>query len=156
MPQKAADVTAHFCDAAHFRGGTFSWRSTFVTQYEINTGRGLYRLSLATPPAITADEITLTLSFERADGLERVGFLCTIARALAEASDDPNSGPEAGAILSRLVPVVEREFEQTRQAALKLLPSARTAPTVRFDPGRLSPFPRRPGFTIGHVTHRGI
>jgi hypothetical protein len=140
MPQKAADVTAHFCDAAHFRGGTFSWRSTFVTQYEINTGRGLYRLSLAAPPAITADEITLTLSFERADGLERVGFLCTIARALAEASDHPNSGPEAGAILARLVPWFEREFEQTREAALKSLRSERKPLTVRFDREHRGPF----------------
>ena len=129
MTQKAADVTAHFCDAAHFRGGTFSWRSTFVTQYEINTGRGLYRLSLAAPPAITADEITLTLSFERADGLERVGFLCTIARALAEASVDP----DPGAMLARLVPWFEREFEQTREAALKSLRSERKPLTVRFD-----------------------
>jgi hypothetical protein len=97
-------------------------------------------LSLVAPPAITADEITLTLGFERADGLERVGFLCMIARALAEASDDPNSGPEAGAILARLVPWFEREFEQTREAALKSLRSERKPHVVRFDREHPGPF----------------
>ena len=88
---------------------------------------------LAAPSAVTADEVTLTLSFERADGLERVGFLCTIARALAEASDDPNRGPDAGAILARLVPWFEREFEQTREAALKSIRSERKLFEVVFD-----------------------
>ena len=95
---------------------------------------------LAARPTITADEVTLTLSFERADGLERVGFLCTIARALAGASDDPNSGPEAGAILARLVPWFEREFEQTREAALRSLRSERKPLTVRFDREHRGPF----------------
>lgn len=115
-------------------------RSAFVTQYEINTGRGLYRLSLAAPPALTADEITLTLSFERADGLERVGFLCTIVRALAEAPCDPDSETDAGAMLARLGPWFEREFEQTREAALKSLRSERKPLTVRFDRDHPGPF----------------
>jgi hypothetical protein len=93
-------------------------------------------LSLAAPPALTADEVTLTLSFERADGLERVGFLCTIARALAEAPDESDSG----AILTRLVPWLEREFEQTREAALKSLRSERKPLTVRFDREHPGPF----------------
>ena len=93
-------------------------------------------MCLAAPPAITADEVTLTLSFERADGLERVGFLCTIARALAEAPVESDSG----AILTRLVPWFEREFEQTREAALKSLRSERKPLTVRFDREHPGPF----------------
>jgi hypothetical protein len=107
-----------------------------VTQYDLNTGRGLYRLSLAAPPAITTDEIALTLSFERADGLERVGFLCTIARAIAPAPGEP----DAGAMLSRLGPWFEREFEQTREAALKSLRSERKPLMVRFDRQHPGPF----------------
>ena len=93
-------------------------------------------MSLAAPPALTADEVTLTLSFERADGLERVGFLCTIARALAEAPDES----DYGAIPTRLVPWFEREFEQTREAALKSLRSERKPLTVRFDREHPGPF----------------
>jgi len=140
MTQKAADVTAHFCDAAHFRGGTLSWRSTSVAQYEINTGRGLYRLSLAAPPTITADEVTLTLSFERADGLERVGFLCTITRVLAEAPGEPDNGTDAVAMLARLGSWFEREFEQTREAALKSLRSEHKPLIVRFHGEHPGPF----------------
>jgi hypothetical protein len=107
-----------------------------MAQYEINTGRGLYRLLLAAPPAIAADEVTLTLVFERADGLERVGFLCAIARAIAGAADD--SGVEA--LLTQLAPWFEREFEQTRESALKSLRSERRPLVVRFDRGRPGPF----------------
>jgi hypothetical protein len=107
-----------------------------VNQLEINTGRGLYRLSLAAPPAITTDDITLTLSFARADGLERVGFLCTIARAIAQAPSESDHD----AMLSRLAPWFEREFEQTREAALKSLRSERKPLTVRFDREHPGPF----------------
>jgi hypothetical protein len=108
-----------------------------VTQYEINTGRGLYRLSLAAPPAIAADEITLTLGFERADGLERVGFLCTIARAIAEGA---SGDLDISVMLSRLTPWFAREFEQTREAALKSLRSERKPLVVRFDREHPGPF----------------
>jgi hypothetical protein len=107
-----------------------------VSQYEINTGRGLYRLSLAASPAIAADDITLTLNLARADGLERVGFLCTIARAIAAAPGEP----DIDAMLSRLAPWFEREFEQTREAALKSLRSERKPLTVRFDHEHPGPF----------------
>jgi hypothetical protein len=102
----------------------------------MNTGRGRYWLSLAAPPAMAADEITLTLNFERADGLERVGFICTIARAIA----GPAAETEASAMLARLTPWFEREFEHTREAALKSLRSDRRPLTVRFDRDRPGPF----------------
>ena len=114
---------------------------TCVNQLEINTGRGLYRLSLAAPPAITTDDITLTLSFARADGLERVGFLCTIARAIVAAPSEPDGDVMlSDAMLSRLAPWFEREFEQTREAALKSLRSERKPLTVRFDREHPGPF----------------
>jgi hypothetical protein len=102
----------------------------------MNTGRGLYRMVLAAPPAITADEITLTLNFERADGLERVGFLCAIARGILETA----AGRDADAILLQLAPWFEREFEQTREAALKALRSERKPLVVRFDREHPGPF----------------
>ena len=95
-------------------------------------------MSLAAPPTITAEDINLTLSFARADGLERVGFLCTIARAIAAAPDEPD--PDA--MLSRLAPWFEREFEQTREAALKSLRSEHKPLTVRFDREHPGPFDR--------------
>lgn len=91
---------------------------------------------LAAPPVITADEITLTLNFERADGLERVGFLCAIARGILEAAAKSN----ADAILLQLAPWFEREFEQTREAALKALRSERKPLVVRFDREHPGPF----------------
>jgi hypothetical protein len=114
-----------------------NWAPGTMASHAISTGRGPYRLSLAAAPTISADEITLTLSFERADGLERVGFLCTISRAIAAGPGEP----DIAAMLSRLVPWFEREFEQTREAALKSLRSERKPLTVRFDherPGPLS------------------
>ncbi len=57
-------------------------------------------MSLAAPPAITTDDITLTLSFARADGLERVGFLCTIARAIVAAPGEPDGDVMLSAMLS--------------------------------------------------------
>ncbi|MGZ3620312.1 MAG: hypothetical protein ACXVAA_07385 [Candidatus Binataceae bacterium] len=97
-------------------------------------------MSLAAQPAITADEITLTLGFVRADGLERVGFLCMIARAIADAPNESDNASSLDAILMRLAPWFEREFEQTREAALKSLRSERKPHVVRFDREHPGPF----------------
>jgi len=91
---------------------------------------------LAAPSAVTADEVTLTLSFERADGLERVGFLCAIAREILETAAEA----DADATLLRLAPWFEREFEQTREAALKSLRSERRPLVLRFDREHPGPF----------------
>jgi hypothetical protein len=80
--------------------------------------------------------VTLTLAFERADGLERVGFLCAVARAIAGAAGD--SGAEA--IVAQLAPWFEREFEQTREAALKSLRAEGRPLVVRFDREHPGPF----------------
>jgi hypothetical protein len=99
-------------------------------------------LRLAGPPAPGADEVTLTLAFERADGLERVGFLCAVARAIAGSAGDFGDGGGSGAeaLLARLAPWLEREFEQTREAALKSLRAERRPLVMRFDREHPGPF----------------
>ena len=52
----------------------------------------------------------VTLSLERADGIEKVAFRCTIPESMLH---DPDS------LLKRLGPWVERQFEQLREAALR-------------------------------------
>lgn len=82
--------------------------------------------------------MTLTLAYERIDGLERVGFLCVVAREFAD-NDEPG---DSGALLERLAPWFEREFEQTREAALKSIRTERRPLTVRFDGAHPGPFAR--------------
>lgn len=96
---------------------------------ELNTARGLYHLKPAAPPRDAGDEIVLTLAFERVDGLERVGFLCAVAKELSGTGEFGDSG----LMLERLAPWFEREFEQTREAALKSIRTERRPLTVRFD-----------------------
>jgi hypothetical protein len=105
--------------------------------HQLNTGRGPYRLSLAAAPSVTPDGVTLTLSYERIDGLERVGFLCTIANDLAVGADESEAGEK---LLERLAPWFAREFEQTREAALKSVRSERKPLAIRFDRENPGPF----------------
>ena len=124
------------------RGGGYTKESAHVAlrhmkSRQLNTGRGLYRLSLAAAPSITSDGVTLTLSYERIDGLERVGYLCTIANDLAVGFDQSEAGEK---LLERVAPWFEREFEQTREAALKSLRSERKPLTIRFDRENPGPF----------------
>ena len=107
-----------------------------MADFQLNTARGIYRLRLAEPASIRPDEISLTLSVERADGLERVGFICQIARAIA--GDESANKPAA--LLARLAPWLEGGFEQTREAALKSLRSERKPLVVRFDREFPGPF----------------
>lgn len=105
---------------------------------ELNTSRGRYRLKLAAPPRNIGDEVVLTLAYERADGLERVGFLCAVANELSSADELRDSG----IFLERVAPWFEREFEQTREAALKSIRSERQPLTLRFDRAHPGPFAR--------------
>ena len=102
---------------------------------QIRTGRGLYNLSAAAPIEFDGDGVVLTLAMERADGIERVVLQCHIGRALA-ASGDGN----ADMLLARLQPWLEREFEQTREAALKSIRTERKLFDLRFDIGKPGPF----------------
>lgn len=105
---------------------------------ELNTTRGRYRLKLAAPPRNTSDEVILSLACERADGLERVGFLCSVARELVDADERGDSG----VLLERVAPWFEREFEHTRETALKSIRTDRRPMTVRFDGDHPGPFLR--------------
>ncbi len=107
-----------------------------MADLRLSTPRGVYRLALAAPASVGAEGISLTLSCERADGLERVGFICEIACAVCggAATTDP------AALLARLAPWLEREFERTREAALKSLRSEGKPLVVRFDRGFPGPF----------------
>ena len=103
---------------------------------ELRTGRGVYRLAIAAPPEIDANEIVLTLALERADGIERVAFRCRINRALIDSA----SAPDSDAIAVRLAPWIEREFESTREAALKSIRSERRLHEIVFDTNNRGPF----------------
>jgi hypothetical protein len=101
---------------------------------QIRTGRGIHNLSVATPIESDNDGIVLTLAIERADGIERVVLRCRIARALT------SSVADADTIIARLQPWLEREFEQTREAALKSIRTERKLFELRFDGGNPGPF----------------
>ena len=103
---------------------------------QIRTGRGNYKLSLAAPAEKEAGWTIFTISLERADGIERVVFRCRVAEALIA----PGEASEGDAIPGRLAPWVEREFEQTREAALKSIRSERKLYEVVFDGDHRGPF----------------
>lgn len=93
---------------------------------EIRTGRGLYRVVEAAPAAIAAGVIVLTLALERADGIERVVFRCRLNGGLAG-----TVAPDA--LIAKLQPDLEREFEMIREAALKSIRSERKLHEITFD-----------------------
>jgi len=101
---------------------------------EIVTGRGIYRLSAVAPLESADSKIVLTLAVERADGIERFVTRWLIARDLVE---EP---PEAQAIIEGLKVWLERDFETTREAALKAIRSERRLHEIRFDQANRGPF----------------
>lgn len=102
---------------------------------EIRTGRGLYRIASAAAAQADTDGIVLTIGLERADGIERVVFRCRVSHALL---DTPKPDPDA--IISRISPWIEREFEATREAALKSIRTERKLLEVVFDRDHRGPF----------------
>jgi hypothetical protein len=101
---------------------------------QIKTGRGLYNLSAAAPAESDSDGIVLTLAMERADGIERVVLRCRIDGPSISSDDD------AEALIARLQPWLEREFEQTREAALKSIRAERRLFELRFGSRNPGPF----------------
>jgi len=102
---------------------------------EIRTGRGLYRITSAAAAQVDTNGIVVTLGLERADGIERVVFRCRVSRALL---DTPNPAPDA--IILRISPWLEREFEVTREAAIKSIRTDRKLLEVVFDRAHPGPF----------------
>jgi hypothetical protein len=78
----------------------------------------------------------LTLSLERADGIEKVALRIRIAAGVISGADSPS--PEE--LIERIAPWLEREFEQTREAALKSIRTERKLLEITFDLAHPGPF----------------
>jgi hypothetical protein len=101
---------------------------------DLATGRGLYHLSSAAPLEADQNSVTLTLAMERADGIERVAARWRIARTLLAGE------PQAEAIIERIKQWLGREFEATREAALKSIRSEHRLLEINFDDTNRGPF----------------
>jgi hypothetical protein len=100
----------------------------------LNTARGIYAIASARPIGRTAESVVLTLSLERADGIEKVALTLRIATVLISADDSSEK------LIERITPWLEREFEQTREAALKSIRTERELLEISFDAQNPGPF----------------
>ena len=100
----------------------------------LKTSRGIYAIASASPLERTADSVVLTLSLERADGIEKVAVRFRIPTTLIGADDSPEK------LIERITPWLEREFEQTREAALKSIRTERKLLEISFDAAHPGPF----------------
>lgn len=100
----------------------------------MNTGRGIYAIVNARPIERNADSVVLTLSLERGDGIEKVALTLRIANSLIGADDSSET------LIERIAPWLEREFEQTREAALKSIRTERKLLEISFNPTHPGPF----------------
>jgi hypothetical protein len=100
----------------------------------LKTGRGIYAIASAGPLERNADAVVLTLSLERADGIEKVALRFRIATSLIGGGDSPEK------LIERITPWLEREFEQTREAALKSIRTERKLLEISFDAANRGPF----------------
>jgi hypothetical protein len=90
-------------------------------------------MALAKEPEKVPDATLLTLSLERLDGIEKVALQCRIASAIA-----PSDG--SSELLAKLARWIERDFEMTRENALKSIRSERKLMELVFDADRRGPF----------------
>ncbi len=102
----------------------------------LKTGRGIYKIASAAPLARAAGSVVLTLSLERGDGIENVALRCRIAIGLMRSADSDS----AEKLIERIAPWLEREFEQTREAALKSIRAERHLLEISFDETNPGPF----------------
>lgn len=93
-------------------------------------------MTLAREPERSSDALVLTLSLERRDGIEKVALRCRIASELLGGVTTQDVNP----VLARLVPWIERDFEMTRELALKTIRSERKLVEVAFDESNRGPF----------------
>ena len=73
------------------------------------------------------------MSMERLDGIEKVALQCRIAKSLIAKHDVEE-------ILRLLSSWIERDFEMTRENALKSIRSERKLLEIRFDVANRGPF----------------
>lgn len=101
--------------------------------FELKTARGSYDLALAKKPQMLPDGTLLTLSLERHDGIEKVALQCRVDKGLT-GSIEPDE------ILAKLAHWIERDFEMTREYALKSIRSERKLLEIVFDASNRGPF----------------
>lgn len=101
---------------------------------ELQTARGMYRLQLAGVSERLPDALVVALALERGDGIEKVVLRCRIASSLLGGEHAPET------ILKKLKPWIEREFEMTREYALKSIRSERKLLELSFDESNRGPF----------------
>jgi hypothetical protein len=100
----------------------------------LKTGRGIYAIVNARPIERGADAVVLTISLERADGIEKVALRFRIAATLIDPADTSEK------LIERITPWLEREFEQTREAALKSIRTEHKLLEIAFDETNRGPF----------------
>ena len=110
----------------------------------LKTGRGIYAIASTAPIERASGSVVLTLGLERADGIEKVALRCRIATELirtAESNSPENADSDSSEyLIERIAPWLEREFEQTREAALKSIRAERHLLEISFDPTNPGPF----------------
>ncbi len=102
----------------------------------LKTGRGIYALASAAPIARAAGSVVLTLGLERGDGIEKFALRCRVATGLISNAD----ADSAEKLIERIAPWLEREFEQTREAALKSIRTERHLLEISFAATNRGPF----------------
>ncbi len=100
----------------------------------MNSARGIYTIASVGALERTDDSVVLTLSLERADGIEKVALRFRIATGLIGADDS------AEKLIERIALWLQREFEQTREAALKSIRTERKLLEISFDAAHPGPF----------------
>ncbi len=91
-------------------------------------------MELTGAPERLPDAVAVTLALERADGIEKLVLRCRIAASLL------GGAHAADAIVEKLKPWIEREFEMTREYALKSIRSERKLLELSFDESNRGPF----------------
>jgi len=99
----------------------------------LETGRGIYVLKGAAPLERSTGWVVLTLSFERADGIEKVAFRCRIATVLLHSAASDSGSDSCERLMMTLRPWLAREFEHTREAALKTIRTEHHLLEISFD-----------------------
>jgi hypothetical protein len=101
--------------------------------FELKTSRGSYNLILAKAPETLTDATLITLSLERRDGIEKLALQCRVENRLADSPDSEEA-------LGKLAHWIERDFEMTRENALKSIRSERKLLELVFDQSNRGPF----------------
>jgi len=90
-------------------------------------------LALAREPENLLHAMLLTLSLERLDGIEKVALQCRIDMALV-------TGLDSDEVIGEVARWIERDFEMTRENALKSIRSERKLFQIVLDASNRGPF----------------